>query len=104
MKEGFSFTFFWGGSEITAFGSMENFSRLPDELLLHILSFLNFKEVVRTSVLSRRWRYLYASLSELDLHFSHFVFEEAGQIDLMNVVDRIFFYRDGCPIDKFKFH
>ncbi|GKV34439.1 hypothetical protein SLEP1_g42814 [Rubroshorea leprosula] len=82
---------------------MESFSRLPDELLLHILSFLSFKEAVRTSVLSKRWRYLYASLSKLDLHFRQFAFKEAGQIDLMNVVDRIFFYRDRCPIDKFKF-
>ncbi|GKV22705.1 hypothetical protein SLEP1_g32552 [Rubroshorea leprosula] len=38
-------------------------NELPDEVLLQIISLLPMKEAVRTSVLSTRWRYLYASNS-----------------------------------------
>jgi hypothetical protein len=34
-------------------------SQLPDELLIYILSFLNVKEALRTSLLSHRWKHLW---------------------------------------------
>nr|KAJ0207257.1 hypothetical protein LSAT_V11C500255900 [Lactuca sativa] len=47
-------------------------SNMPDSILLLILSFLFFTtEVIQTSILSRRWVYLWTSIPSLDL-FSRF--------------------------------
>jgi len=45
----------------------DHLSALPDALLHHIMSFLKAWEVVRTCVLSRRWRHLWASSPCIDL-------------------------------------
>ncbi|EYU41173.1 hypothetical protein MIMGU_mgv1a021963mg [Erythranthe guttata] len=39
--------------------AIDQLSDLPDEVIFHILSFLQTKFHVRTSILSRRWRYLW---------------------------------------------
>ncbi|GMP74867.1 hypothetical protein CsSME_00032140 [Camellia sinensis var. sinensis] len=54
--------------------SLDRISTLPDKVLLHILSFVPVKEVVRTKALSKRWEYLCTSLSTLV--FENFDFEE----------------------------
>ncbi|CAH1426970.1 unnamed protein product [Lactuca virosa] len=47
-------------------------SNMPDSILLLILSRLSFtEEVIRTSILSRRWKYLWTSIPSIDL-FSRF--------------------------------
>lgn len=40
---------------------VDRLSSLPDDLLHHVMSFLPMPEVVRTCLLSPRWRYLWAS-------------------------------------------
>ncbi|KAL6592048.1 hypothetical protein ACP70R_049612 [Stipagrostis hirtigluma subsp. patula] len=45
----------------------DRLSALPDTLLHHIVSFLKAWEVVRTCVLARRWRHLWASAPCIDL-------------------------------------
>ncbi|KAF8694438.1 hypothetical protein HU200_002479 [Digitaria exilis] len=40
----------------------DRLSALPDDLLLHVMYFLTMLEAVKTSILSRRWRNLWASL------------------------------------------
>ncbi|XP_058760939.1 F-box/FBD/LRR-repeat protein At1g51370-like [Vicia villosa] len=44
----------------------DKISRLPDEILSHILSFLTTKKAVRTSLLSKRWTDLWQSCDTID--------------------------------------
>ncbi|GAU29476.1 hypothetical protein TSUD_65110 [Trifolium subterraneum] len=50
----------------------DRLSDLPDCVLLHILSFLNTKQVVQTCILSKRWKHLWKRISTLILHSSNF--------------------------------
>ncbi|KAI3448488.1 hypothetical protein Pfo_005153 [Paulownia fortunei] len=57
---------------------VDYFSFLPDALILIIITFLPFKEAVRTSVLSRRWRNLWESTKNIDLDEKFFVKNESS--------------------------
>ncbi|XP_022717680.1 F-box/LRR-repeat protein At3g59190-like [Durio zibethinus] len=59
----------------------DRISNLPDTILCHILSFLSTKEVVGSAILSTRWRYLFASVSNLEV---------------------LFFYNTSTSMDKFR--
>ncbi|XP_047171296.1 FBD-associated F-box protein At2g26860-like [Vigna umbellata] len=56
-------------------------TKLPDEIIVHILSFVDAKTAVQTSVLNKRYRYLWASLPVINFDgsldeptfFEHFV-------------------------------
>jgi hypothetical protein len=52
----------------------DRITNLPDDILHHILSFLPVQSVAKTSVLSTRWKYLWATLPCLD--FSEFSIKE----------------------------
>lgn len=38
---------------------MDEFSKLPDEIVVSIVSLMTLEEAARTSVLSRRWRHIW---------------------------------------------
>ncbi|XP_021732057.1 F-box protein At4g22280-like [Chenopodium quinoa] len=45
---------------------IDRINSLPDKILVHILSFLPTKHAVGSSILSRRWRYLFTLLTNFD--------------------------------------
>ncbi|PRQ17700.1 putative F-box domain-containing protein [Rosa chinensis] len=44
----------------------DRISELPDAILCHILSFFSTREAVKTSILSHRWKNVWASVPNLD--------------------------------------
>lgn len=60
-------------AEASGDGSMgDRISALPDEALVRVLSHLRSRDAVQTCVLSRRWRYLWRSVSCIDVSFEEF--------------------------------
>ncbi|PWA69189.1 F-box domain, cyclin-like protein [Artemisia annua] len=45
----------------------DRISNLPDEVIHHIMSFLDIKDSIRTSKLSRRWRNIWTSMPHLNI-------------------------------------
>ncbi|KAL5710718.1 hypothetical protein ACHQM5_021248 [Ranunculus cassubicifolius] len=88
-------------------GRGDKLSNIPEYILYHILSFLDMKYVIQTSMLSRRWRYLWTSVSYLD--FNDRVFVQCLESNTKNYpyrcftefVTRVLFFRHSSPIQKF---
>ncbi|GLT35694.1 hypothetical protein SLA2020_101250 [Shorea laevis] len=79
--------------------SDDNIEKFPDEVLSHIISFLPVKDAVRTSILSRRWRYLFTTISSLDYVFDPY--DGRGAAHFMNSVNRLFFLSEKLSILRF---
>ncbi|KAI9117410.1 hypothetical protein K1719_011576 [Acacia pycnantha] len=83
-------------------------SELPDSLLHHILSFLSTRDAIRTSLLARRWKFLWTYLSDFNIEVEH---RQKQIIHRFNQVDTILekakfikrfsllAYEDGNPVD-----
>ncbi|KAF3779710.1 F-box/LRR-repeat protein [Nymphaea thermarum] len=68
-------------------------NELPDEILLHMLCFLPIKDAVRTSILSKRWMYLWMGIPSLVFDEKDFPLRRRPRLpldgtDLFTVVDR----------------
>ena len=73
----------------------DHLSALPDELLHHIMSSLKALEAVRTCVLARRWRHLWASSPCVDLRVRHSSGRDADPLgEFRHFVHRLFLLRD----------
>ncbi|KAF8046370.1 hypothetical protein N665_3764s0001 [Sinapis alba] len=73
---------------------MDLFNKLPDPVISHILSFLpTTKEAASTSVLAKRWRYLFAFVPNLNLH--------GVSKSFMDFVERVLALQGDSPIKEF---
>ncbi|KAL4580144.1 hypothetical protein LXL04_016325 [Taraxacum kok-saghyz] len=90
-----------------AMSNSDGISQLPDCILHHILSFIPTKDVVKTSILSKRWKNLWTSVSNLDFDDALLYKEMDGQdppneTSFMNFVDRVLLFCDTLNINKFR--
>ncbi|CAA0808509.1 F-box/LRR-repeat protein [Striga hermonthica] len=76
--------------------SIDRLGRLQDEVICHILSFLPTKLSVATSVLGKRWRFLWAYVPSLHFNGVHFREEGAQASDIIN---RVLFQRKARRVD-----
>ncbi|XP_026378935.1 FBD-associated F-box protein At5g60610-like isoform X2 [Papaver somniferum] len=77
----------------------DRISRLPDALIHHILSFIDAKYAVQTSVLSKRWIHIWKSLSFLNFNRSSFSLQNTERF--IEFVYMVFIFRDDTNIQKF---
>ncbi|XVF79463.1 hypothetical protein PTKIN_Ptkin14bG0225000 [Pterospermum kingtungense] len=73
---------------------------LPDSILHHILSFLDLKEAVRTSVLSKRWEFLWTSVSKLEFKEDLKQSDEKRE-EFMDFVERALLLHDSSTLHTF---
>ncbi|KAL7111267.1 hypothetical protein ACP275_05G077700 [Erythranthe tilingii] len=83
--------------------SMDKISDLPKDILHRILYFLSQEDAVRTSVLSKSWRYVWCTRPNLD--FSDINFKGNKQ-DFPSTVDKTLqqYYDQGLSLEKFRLY
>ncbi|KAF9606006.1 hypothetical protein IFM89_021332, partial [Coptis chinensis] len=84
------------------FSSKNRISHMPDPIRSHIVSFLPMKEAMRSSILSRQWRYVCSSLS--NLKFDQVDFEKTKKCkrgDFRDFVDETLLSHNGSDIKRF---
>jgi len=79
---------------------MDRINGLSDEIICHILSFLPTKESALTSVLSKRWRNLFALTPNLHLVDDDLEVGGCGQT-LIDFVDRVLAVSSNLPLREF---
>ncbi|GMI77278.1 hypothetical protein like AT5G02700 [Hibiscus trionum] len=99
--------------------SEDKITTLPDDILLTILSLLTFKEAVATSILSRRWQYLWTSRPNLHIRYEDVVlkddrddvyFRQSGKVHgdykdkCIQMVNQVLRGRKGRELQEFGIH
>lgn len=86
-------------------GDKDIISKLHDNILHYILSFLPTKDVVQTSILSIKWRYLWTGMSNFDFNDScnWQMNNETSELGtcLLKLVDRVLLH-DVAQIQKLR--
>ncbi|XP_039170921.1 F-box/FBD/LRR-repeat protein At1g13570 isoform X5 [Eucalyptus grandis] len=81
----------------TMMNELDKISELPGHIMDQILSRLPIKDAVRTSILSRKWRYKWSSVPQL-------VFDDqctsTGGVPIQTIIDKVLLLHTG-PIQKF---
>ena len=72
-------------------------NNLPEEILRYILSLLPTRDAIRTSILCKRWEYLWTSIPNLDFG----KMDHDKRILFMNYVERVLLLRDSTDIKRF---
>lgn len=86
----------------------DKISDLPDCIVHHILSMLPTKDVVSTCLLSKRWKYLWTSVPNIDFDDSSLYPSEVNDWDtvkltcFMNFVEKVLFLHDDSNMEKFR--
>ncbi|KAL3620476.1 hypothetical protein CASFOL_035388 [Castilleja foliolosa] len=82
--------------------SIDRLSALPDGILLHILSFLDsdVKEAAVTSVLSKRWQFLWSELPKLT--FSDYIWDVGKTREFVSWVNRTIMLRSESCLKEFQ--
>nr|KJB27806.1 hypothetical protein B456_005G010800 [Gossypium raimondii] len=81
----------------------DRISNFPDHIRCHILSFLPIKAAVRTSIISTKWRYLFASISTIE--FDRYLLRGLTHRNVdsfKNFVDRLLKLPDQVSLDCFR--
>ncbi|KAK2994923.1 hypothetical protein RJ640_004477 [Escallonia rubra] len=88
-------------------GGIDRISGLPDEILYQILSFLPAKYAVLTCVLSKRWKYLWNFITNLDFDGSSYLnpnnYSEPPDL-FCNFVDTVLKNCNSAEIQAFRLH
>ncbi|GAU13060.1 hypothetical protein TSUD_173600 [Trifolium subterraneum] len=74
-------------------------STLPDEILCHILSFLETKQSVSTSILSKRWKHIWRSVPTLLINAE--ILNQNSNSAFIDFVNSVLFSRAAFPIQSF---
>lgn len=83
-------------------------NRLPDDILVNIISHLTLKEAARTSVLSNRWKNLWTFTNSLEFDASESLWNvgfgnlEQERSKYINWVNNVLELHRGCDINEFK--
>ncbi|XP_062201087.1 putative F-box/FBD/LRR-repeat protein At1g78760 isoform X2 [Phragmites australis] len=87
-------------------GARCRINALPDDALLHVISFLNARQAVRTCVLSRRWRHLWRSVARINASYEEFdgmadTDEECNAL-FKKFISRFLILRNPTALDEFR--
>ncbi|KAL6221412.1 hypothetical protein ACLB2K_009163 [Fragaria x ananassa] len=81
----------------------DKISQLPDAVLSHMLSFLPTKHAVRTSILSTRWKNIWASVPTLNLEHYYCDQRRSLHAGFVSSIDRVL-YCESSDIQRFRLH